>query len=253
MTIFTCDNTLYNALDTEDLYTFNSCSKVLLPTDDIKDIVISSVVGVDICSSAYYNGPTEQNDNKRTDITYYPQDNTKDLVPVIVEIQKKMSHEFIARLMRYSLNVKRFCEKNFAKRDNEPYHILSSSLWVKQVHIYNADSIASLIQVPMPKMIALVHFLTQQEKHIVALDEYTDSTLQRIYRIAFQIFTNESNSCLIRDIEIESFCDTVASQFKKVIHNNSLSDKTSWKRIEKYAEDGINFAENFKRHCIGEG
>ncbi|KAI9470005.1 MAG: hypothetical protein EXX96DRAFT_543435 [Benjaminiella poitrasii] len=71
--------------------------------------------------------------------------------------------------------------------------------------------------------------------------------------IAFQIFTCESNSKVIRDIEIESFCDAVASQFKKVIHNNTLNDEISRKRIEKYAEDGVSFAENFKRRCIGEG
>lgn len=105
----------------------------------------------------------------------------------------------------------------------------------------------------MPKMIALIHFLTQQEKHIVALDEYMDSTLQKIYRIAFQIFTCESNSKVIRDIEIESFCDAVASQFKKIIHNNTLNNEISRKRIEKYGEDGVSFAENFKRRYIGEG
>ncbi|KAG2218860.1 hypothetical protein INT45_011284 [Circinella minor] len=277
----TRDNTLCNPLDTEELYTLSlpvtpgsdSSSKALLRTDDIKDIIISSVVGGGICGTAYHNGPTEHNDNKRTDITYYPQDTTKNLAPVIVEIQKKVSHEFIARLMRYSLNVfdetkilpivlvinidgfssKHFCKENFVQRDNEPYYILSSSLWAKQVHIYNADSIPSFLQVPMPKMIALVHFLTQQQKHIVALDEYMDSTLQRIYRIAYHIFTDESNIKVIQDTKIESFCDAITCQFKKVIHNNNLNDKTSRKRIEKYAQDGISFTENFKRRCIGEG
>ncbi|KAI8060407.1 uncharacterized protein B0P05DRAFT_624775 [Gilbertella persicaria] len=202
MTAFTRDNALCNALDTEDLYTLSLlvipgnefCSKALLRTDYMKDIIINSVVGGGICGSAYYNGPTEQNDNKRTDITCYPQDKTRNLASVIVEIQKKVTHEFIVRLVQYSLNVfdqtkilpivivinidgfssKHFREEDFTKRDNEPYYILSSSLWAKQVHIYNADSIASLIQVPMPKIIALIHFLTQQKKHVVALDEYMD-------------------------------------------------------------------------------
>jgi hypothetical protein len=78
----------------------NSCSKTLLRTDEIKDIIISSVVGGSICGSAYYHGPTEHNDNKRSDTMYYPQDNTKNLAPVIVEIQKKISHEFITRLIK---------------------------------------------------------------------------------------------------------------------------------------------------------
>lgn len=67
----------------------------------------------------------------------------------------------------------------------------------------------------MPKIIALVHFLTQQEKHIVALDEYMDPTLQNIYTIAYQIFTDESNRKVIQDTDIESFCDAIISQYKK--------------------------------------
>lgn len=114
--------------------------------------------------------------------------------------------------MRYSLNIldqtkilpivlvinidgfssKHFRDENFGKGNNEPYYTLSSSLWAKQVHVYNADSISPLVQVPMPEIIALVHFLTQQEKHIVVLDEYTDLALQRIYIIAFRIFISGS-------------------------------------------------------------
>jgi hypothetical protein len=94
MTTFSRDNTLDNTLDTEDLYTLSlpvipgsdSCSKALLRTDDMKDIIISSVAGGGICGFAYYNGPIVHNDNKRADITYYPKDNTKNLAPVIVEI-----------------------------------------------------------------------------------------------------------------------------------------------------------------------
>ncbi|KAG2221854.1 hypothetical protein INT45_003568 [Circinella minor] len=79
-----------NSLDTEDLYTLSlpvppgtdPCGKVMLRTDDIKNIIISSVVGGGICA-----------------IT------PRFFAPVIVEIQKKVSREFIAQLMRYSLNV----------------------------------------------------------------------------------------------------------------------------------------------------
>lgn len=187
-TAFTRDH----ALETEDLYMLSLlvtpgndfCSKALLRTDYIKDVIINSVVGGGISGPAYYNGPTEQNGNKRTDITYYPQDKTKSLASVIVEIQRKVTHEFIIRLMQYSLNVfaqtkilpivivinidgfssKHFRDENFTTRDNDPYYTLTSLLWSKQVHIYNTDSISTLIQVPMPNMIALIHFLTQLKK-----------------------------------------------------------------------------------------
>ncbi|CAO3691454.1 unnamed protein product [Rhizopus stolonifer] len=101
----------------------------------------------------------------------------------------------------------------------------------------------------MPEMIALVHFLTQQEKHIVALDP----ALQNIYRIASEIFNEKFNSKVIQDTQIESFCDAIASQLKKVIQNNKSDDQDSRKRVAKYAQDGISFAEHFKRRCTEEG
>lgn len=112
MATFLHDESFNIASNNEELYALSlpvipgsdSCSKALFRTDAIKDIVISSVVGGGICGLAYHNGPTEHNDNKRSDITYYPHDNTKSLAPVIVEIQNKVSHKFIARLMRYLLN-----------------------------------------------------------------------------------------------------------------------------------------------------
>lgn len=42
--------------------------------------VCQIVVGGGICGSAYHDGPTEKNDNKRTDITYYPQDHSSNLL-----------------------------------------------------------------------------------------------------------------------------------------------------------------------------
>jgi hypothetical protein len=105
----------------------------------------------------------------------------------------------------------------------------------------------------MPEIIALVHFLTQQEKHIVVLDEYMDLALQKIYKIAFKTFTSESNSKVIEDIESESFCDALLLQFKKIIQKNGLSDEDSRKRIDRYSEDDISFISSYKRRRIGEG
>ncbi|CEI88119.1 hypothetical protein RMCBS344292_02519 [Rhizopus microsporus] len=280
MLTLTRGHTPDNQVASEDLYTLSlpvvpgsdACSKALLRTDEIKNIIISTIIGDGICGSAYYNEPTENNDNRKADIMYYPNDATKNLAPVIVEIQKKVSHEFIVRSMRYSLNVfdqkntlpillvintdgfssKQFREENFVKRDSEPYYVLSSPLWAKQVRIYNSDSIASHLQIPMAKMTALVHFLTQQQKHIIALDEYMDPTLQRIYTMAHQIFTEKSNDKVIQDTEIQSFCDATIAQYEKIIKNNSSNNAASRKRIANYAQDGISFATNFKRRCMEE-
>ncbi|KAL4210406.1 hypothetical protein AB4K20DRAFT_1977099 [Rhizopus microsporus] len=132
---------------------------------------------------------------------------------------------------------KQFREGNFVKRDNEPYYVLSSPFWAKQVRIYNSDSIASHLQTPMEKMTALVHFLTRQQKHIIALDEYMNPTLQRIYTMAHQIFTEKSND---------------KPNTRKLLKITSSNNAVSRKRIAKYAQDGINFAASFKRRCTEE-
>ncbi|KAI8642649.1 hypothetical protein BD408DRAFT_329605, partial [Parasitella parasitica] len=213
----------------------DSCSKALFRTEKVEDILISSVVGDSICTLAYYIGPTEHNDNTRSDIVYYPKDNKKNLPFIIVEIQNKVIQEFITRLMRYSLNIfgnkktlplfvivningfssKRFREEGFIKQENEPYYSLRSSLWAKKVYIYNADSIAPRTEVPMPEMIALIHFSTQQQKHIVFLDEYMDPALQKIYNIASELFNEKFDNNVIQDTQIESFCNAITSQVKK--------------------------------------
>ena len=116
--------------------------------DIMRDIIIKSVVSNAICGSAYHNAPTEYKDDRKADITYYPNDNAmiKNLAPVIVEIQKTVSHKFITRAMRYCLNIfdetgifpillvinidgfssRQFRKDSFSKRDDEPYYVLNS-------------------------------------------------------------------------------------------------------------------------------
>ncbi|KAG0172998.1 hypothetical protein DFQ28_006333 [Apophysomyces sp. BC1034] len=101
----------------------------------------------------------------------------------------------------------------------------------------------------MTNRIAVAYFLTQQEKHIVALDEYDDPAIQYIYRMAHHIFTEDSNNKVIQDTNTESFCDTTIAQYEKIIKNNDSVDLTARKRITKYAQDGIAFTTNFKRYC----
>lgn len=95
-----------------------------------------------------------------------------------------------------------FRNENFVKSDNEPFYTLFSTLWAKQVQLYNADSISSLLEEPMSEIIALVHFLAQQEKHIFALNKYRDPALQKIHIIASEIFNEKSNSKVIQDTQI---------------------------------------------------
>jgi hypothetical protein len=101
-------------------------------------------------------------------------------------------------------------------------------------------------------MIALVNFMTQQQKHIIALNEYDEPALQIVYRLAYGIFTDELNSKVIQETDIQSFCNATTAQYQKIINNTTSTDSTAQKCIAKYAQDGISFANSFKRRCTGQ-
>jgi hypothetical protein len=116
--------------------------------------------------------------------------------------------------------------------------------------IFNADSITNHIhQLPLEPAVALTYFFTQQQRHIMALDEYDDPTLQNIYKTAYLSFSVDRAVKKDTNIQMQVFCDATASQFQKIIRCNNEDTPASKKRLQKYAEDGKKFAQRIKRRC----
>lgn len=111
----------------------------------MKNIIIADVVGKGIGGDAYYVGPCDRHDGRKTDVIYLPHSTqTNELPPVIVEIQQKVNHSSMARAIRYCLdifeetaivpvlvvfNVKgflgtRFFEETFTKADDQCFYTL---------------------------------------------------------------------------------------------------------------------------------
>lgn len=81
-------------------------SKLLLNDPKMKNIIIEEVVGSRINGDVYHISSCDRHDGRKTDILYLPNCKpTNDLPPVIVEIQQKVDHLFLARAMRYCLDV----------------------------------------------------------------------------------------------------------------------------------------------------
>lgn len=81
-------------------------SKLLLQDSKMKHIIIAEVIGKGINGDAYYVGSCDKHDGRKTHVLYLPHCTpTNDLPPVIVEIQQKANHPFIARAIRYCLEV----------------------------------------------------------------------------------------------------------------------------------------------------
>ncbi|KAL0078436.1 hypothetical protein J3Q64DRAFT_1872394 [Phycomyces blakesleeanus] len=169
-----------------------------------------------------------------------PKEFAHDLAPVIVEIQNKVNHAFVARAIRYCLNIfddvkalpvlilistDGFSRKGVSHRRNKFKYTL-------QIQLRNT------LTAPIDPMIALACIFTLQEKSIVMLDEYDDPTIQDIYKTELNVFSFDKDTTNDLTRRTESFCDAMASQFVKILKYK--------KRLRQYAEDRIDFARQFK-------
>ncbi|KAG1285867.1 hypothetical protein G6F62_007926 [Rhizopus arrhizus] len=247
-------------------------SKNLLRDQSIKNIIITAIIGNGITGDAYSVCANEQHDGRRADMIYFPlKEFARDLAPVIVEIQNKVNHAFVARAIRYCLNIfddvkalpvlvvisidgfssKKFRDLAFDKSDGNPFYTHPCQSWTKQVQVYIVDSITKHIDSsPIDPMIALAYIFILQEKNIVMLDEYNDPTIQDIYKTALNVFSFDKDTTNDLTRRTESFCDAMASQFPKILKYEKDYSEKSIKRLRQYAEDGIDFARQFKRRQL---
>ncbi|CAO3677247.1 unnamed protein product [Umbelopsis ramanniana] len=247
-------------------------SKNLLREQSIKNIIITASIGNGITGDAYSVGANEQHDGRRADIIYFPfKEFARDLAPVIVEVQNKVNHAFDARAIRYCLNIfddvkvlpvlvvigidgfssKEFRDLSFDKSDSNAFYTHPCQSWAKKVHVYTACSIAKNIESsPMDPMIALAYVLILREKKLVMLDEYHDPTIQDIYKTALNVFSFHKDNKNDLTRRTESFCDAMASQFAKILKYEKDDSQKSRKRLRQYAEDGIEFARQFKHRQL---
>ncbi|KAI9019286.1 hypothetical protein CLU79DRAFT_257302 [Phycomyces nitens] len=244
-------------------------NKNLLRDQTIKNIIITAAIGDGVTGDAYYIGANEQHDGRRAAMIYFPlKEFSHNLAPVIVEIQSKVDHSFVSWVIQYCLNLfdnvkvlpvlvvigtggfssNEFRDSAFDKSDNNPFYTNPCRLWAKQTQVYTPDSIEKHMESsPIDPMVALVHVLILQEKNIIILDEYNDTNIQAIYKIAMNVFSCGKGMNTDSARRIELFCDAMTSQFANIFKCEKDCSERSRKRLCQYAQDGINFAQQFKR------
>lgn len=176
----------------------NISNKNLSWEQSIKNIIIIAIINNGITGDAYSVGA---NDGRQANMIYFSlKEFASDLAPVIVEIQNKVNHAFVARTIRYCLNIfddvkalpaltvismdgfsskKEFRGLAFDKLDGHPFYTYPCRSWAKQAQAYSAGSITKHIDAsPIDPMIALAYILIRQDKNIVMLDEYDDPMIQ---------------------------------------------------------------------------
>ncbi|CEG82530.1 hypothetical protein RMATCC62417_17210 [Rhizopus microsporus] len=247
-------------------------SKTLLREKSIKDIIISTVIGKGITGDAYVVGSNEQLDGRRTDSLYLPlRQFGRDLPPVIVEAQKKVDQAFIIRAIRYCLNAfedtkslpilvvisingfssKKFRDTSFTQAEGDPFYTHPCQSWATKVWVYTPDSISNFVdKSQIDPMLAISYVLMMQQPNIIGLGRYNDPAILKIYKTALSTFSVEADVAKQSIKQMQTFCDAVQSQFKKILRCEQDTTAESRKRLRYYAEDGMRYAEHFKRQYL---
>ncbi|KAG1402365.1 hypothetical protein G6F58_010568 [Rhizopus delemar] len=83
-----------------------------------------------------------------------------------------------------------------------------------------------------------------QEKNIMLLEKYNDTSIQAIYKVTLDIGSTGTDKITKLTADVQSFCDSVECQLEKILNENN------GKRQLKYAKDAVHFVRQFKRPCL---
>jgi hypothetical protein len=213
--------------------------------------------------SFYCVSSNEFFDGRKSDVLYIPKTNKpmETALLIIVEMQHTIDLNFIKRVNRYCLNVhmynflpkvivssiKGYSSKafmnSFTKEEGCHFFTMQNQCWANSIQLYSLDSISPLVTEgkAMTLIVALLYFLSSQQRSIVSLDESDDEELKNFYKIAYKSFlqytTIENTSTYLANDVLEK----TSKHFEKIANCASESSETSLKKIQACAKNGLEF------------
>lgn len=154
-------------------------------------------------------GQTEWPNRTKSDVMYLP--NSKNLPPILLEIQYTVDSDFLLRLISYSVSAIRLHNtlppiilifavssiKYEVKKwitINKDHHFLLQypcQPWTQRCYFVSNDSITSSLKRPLDPFVALSMFLTSQHTSLLTNPYRDDTTVQQLYAIAKRIFQDQ--------------------------------------------------------------
>ncbi|KAI8378077.1 uncharacterized protein BYT42DRAFT_572664 [Radiomyces spectabilis] len=160
-------------------------SKLILRDVRVMKLLIKSLVDAPYCENLYRLGESEWSDSLKSDVVYAPLDHYRtSLPPVLIEIQNGINESFLARLIKYAVNIYEIYGQfpviliigigrplprsiaEDAKVDVDRPYLWPFKLgfWKTQCFIMTKESLSRhLNQTPLPPLAAVGHFLTSQK------------------------------------------------------------------------------------------
>lgn len=200
---------------------------------------------------------------------YAPAIASDDLPPVLVEmIQRDINHNFIDRLVGYSLHVKKEYKIkpfilvfgigktcNNIKSKFKATHLSAKQLvcdhWAEKCFIIDSDTICEdNKELPLLPLLAIGILLCYQKPSLISIEYKDDITVLKLYKIAKEQTEKEKAEEPVAAALLD-VCNQTNKQFtklKEVIL--AMPDGLLKKRALSYAEDGCLYTDTCKRKYI---
>ncbi|CEG80113.1 hypothetical protein RMATCC62417_14494 [Rhizopus microsporus] len=243
-------------------------SKIVLSSPTIIDQIMKYLL--DVAPGAYISDNTEWSNGMRSDVLYVPRLSIScDFPPVLIEVQKLVDQNFMARLITYSINVFMrykvhpivlvFCVDKVCQAVMGTFEQSKTKVnmfettcyhWAKNCYLISNKIINPALNNKssdnMDPIVAMQYFLGSQQRSIMALDFYDDPTIIELYKVAkieTEKYVEASNSQLNA---LSTICSTSESQFNKI--KELLKDEIPENsKVFKYINQGAQYHSRLKK------
>ncbi|KAI8637001.1 hypothetical protein BD408DRAFT_354547 [Parasitella parasitica] len=237
-------------------------AKLTLNNKTIINIIVHQLLGSDIPNNAYISGSTEWADGKRSDALYIPRNEvTRDLPPILVEVQNHVDQRFMLRLINYCANVydryevlpvvlvfvvEKFSntifEESFVEKASAPY-ILETQCehWAKSANFVSAKSIENYIQDSMDPFVVLAYFTSSQAQNLKSLTFAADSTVRFLWSIC------QKNMMKKNQNELYQVLDQATNKVQEIIEIQDEDPILMLEKSQNFAKEFLGIIEGQKR------
>ncbi|KAI9274366.1 hypothetical protein BDA99DRAFT_424881, partial [Phascolomyces articulosus] len=201
----------------------------------------------------YTTKPTEWPNFTKSDVLYCPAIKliTKDLPPILIEVQHTANMSFFRRLMKYSLSIRDQCsvlpiviaictyrtstellDLSRESEINTYMKQLPCEGWAQCFYLLNGKTISGhLQQIPLDPLVALAHFFIEQQPSLIHMKRQDDETIRLLYSIEKRVFESEKFLDQDKDAALKEVCSQAYTQLNMAKQTliEDVQDKTSRK------------------------
>jgi ElaB/YqjD/DUF883 family membrane-anchored ribosome-binding protein len=179
--------------------------------------------------------------------------------PILIEFQDKVSCDFMARLIKYSLSaygrykiypivlifaIKGFSsavvEKDFTVASKKFFLKTDSKFWAKECLLLSSKSILGYVgESPMNPIVAMGYFITSGAVSLASLKHQSDPTVRLLYQTSKQLIMNEMDKKNKSVKSIGSVLENIKRQIENIVDEDENTSRSAVKKIKHSIEKSL--------------